>query len=80
MAMTSCSIKQAFYGFRWHLRVSWPGVITRVALAPANCSDKALAPRSAGRRQRLGLGGLQLLGSGSAAGAEGPRGGVAGPT
>ena len=37
-------IKQTFYGFRWHLRVSWPGVISEVALAPANVSDVAMAP------------------------------------
>ena len=37
-------LKQTFYGFRWHLRVSWPGVITEVVLAPANGSDKEMAP------------------------------------
>jgi hypothetical protein len=37
-------LRQTFYGFRWHLRVSWPGVITEVALAPANLSDKRMAP------------------------------------
>jgi len=36
-------IKQTFYGFRWHLRINWPGVITEVGLAPANVSDKAMA-------------------------------------
>jgi len=38
-------LKQTFYGFRWHLRVSWPGVITEVVVAPANCSEVAVAPQ-----------------------------------
>jgi hypothetical protein len=33
------SIKQTFYGFRFHVRVCWPGVITRILIAPANFSD-----------------------------------------
>ena len=37
-------LKQTFYGFRWHLRVSWPGVITEVVVAPGNCSEVAVAP------------------------------------
>ncbi len=36
--------RQTFYGFRLHLRITWPGVITAVDLAPANASDLALAP------------------------------------
>ncbi|MBI3461205.1 IS982 family transposase [Candidatus Acetothermia bacterium] len=32
-------IKQTFYGFRWHLRINWPGVITEVLIAPANLHD-----------------------------------------
>jgi hypothetical protein len=32
-------IKQTFYGFRWHLRVNWPGVITQVVITPANVHD-----------------------------------------
>jgi len=35
------SIKQTFYGFRFHVRVCWPGVITRVIIAPAGLSDIA---------------------------------------
>ena len=35
------SIKQTFYGFRFHVRVCWPGVITRVVIAPASLSDIA---------------------------------------
>lgn len=36
-------LKQTFYGFRWHLRVCWPGVIREVQLAPANISDLEMA-------------------------------------
>jgi len=36
--------RQTYYGFRLHLRVAWPGVITAVELAPANVSDLAAAP------------------------------------
>jgi len=35
------TIKQIFYGFRLHARVCWPGVVTRLVLAPANISDLA---------------------------------------
>ncbi len=35
------TIKQTFYGFRFHVRVCWPGVITRVVIAPAGLSDLA---------------------------------------
>ncbi len=33
-----------FFGFRLHLRVCWPGVITALELTPANASDIAAAP------------------------------------
>lgn len=36
--------RQTFYGFRIHVRLCWPGVITRVALAPANVSELAMVP------------------------------------
>ncbi len=36
--------RQTFYGFRLHLRITWPGVITAIDLAPANASDLAVAP------------------------------------
>ena len=36
---------QTYYGLRLHLRVSWPGVITAAALAPANEADRAVAPQ-----------------------------------
>jgi hypothetical protein len=33
-----------FYGLRVHLRVNWPGIVTAVSVAPANCSDLEVAP------------------------------------
>jgi DDE family transposase len=36
---------QTYYGLRLHLRVAWPGVITAATLAPANHSDRAVAPQ-----------------------------------
>jgi hypothetical protein len=36
--------RQTFYGFRLHLRLGWPGVITHVFLAPANEADGEMAP------------------------------------
>ena len=32
-------LKQTFYGFRVHVRVCWPGVITRLSVAPANAHE-----------------------------------------
>lgn len=32
------------YGFRDHVRVKWPGVITAISLAPANVHDRDLVP------------------------------------
>jgi Transposase DDE domain len=36
------TIKQTFYGFRLHVRVAWPGVITRFAVCAAEVSDLAV--------------------------------------
>ncbi len=36
--------RQTFDGFRLHLRLGWPGVITHAFLAPANEADGELAP------------------------------------
>lgn len=36
--------KATFYGFRDHLRISWPGVVTAISIAPANVHDTALIP------------------------------------
>lgn len=36
--------KATFYGFRDHLRVNWPGVVTAISVAPANVHDTAVVP------------------------------------
>ena len=36
--------RQTFYGFRLHAQLSWPGLFTRVFLAPANESDGEIVP------------------------------------
>ena len=35
--------RQTYYGFRAHLRLSWPGVITEIRLTPANVHDTVVA-------------------------------------
>jgi DDE family transposase len=40
-------LKQTFYGFRVHLRICWPGVITRFSLAPANAHELCVLPEIA---------------------------------
>ena len=37
-------LKQTFYGFRVHIRVCWPGLITRVSVAPANAHELCVLP------------------------------------
>lgn len=36
--------RQTFYGFRVHVRLTWPGLISRICLAPANVSELAAVP------------------------------------
>jgi hypothetical protein len=36
--------KATFSGFRDHLRICWPGVVTAVSVAPANVHDTAVVP------------------------------------
>jgi hypothetical protein len=36
--------RQTFYGFRVHAQLSWPGLLTRLFLAPANEADGEIAP------------------------------------
>ena len=36
--------KATFYGFRHHFRVSWPGVVAALQVAPANAHDLELVP------------------------------------
>jgi hypothetical protein len=40
-------LKQTFYGFRVHMRVCWPGVITRFSVAPANVHELCVLPEIA---------------------------------
>jgi Transposase DDE domain len=37
-------VRQTFYGLRVHVRLEWPGVMTRVCIAPANVSELAALP------------------------------------
>jgi Transposase DDE domain len=37
-------LRQTFYGFRVHVRVCWPGVITRFSVAPANAHELYVVP------------------------------------
>ncbi len=37
-------LKQTFYGFRVHVRICWPGVITRISVAPANAHELSVVP------------------------------------
>ena len=46
-------IRQTFYGFRLHVRLCWPGVISRIVLAPANVWESAVVPTLA--EDTLGL-------------------------
>jgi len=40
-------LKQTFYGFRVHVRVCWPGVITSISMAPANAHELSVLPELA---------------------------------
>ncbi len=42
-------LKQTFYGFRVHMRVCWPGVITRISVAPASAHELSVLPKLAER-------------------------------
>jgi hypothetical protein len=69
--------KQTFYGFRMHVRVCWPGLITRFSLAPANTHELSVMPElveftsgiivgdrnyhSPRAREQLALMGIELL-------------------
>jgi hypothetical protein len=37
-------LKQTFYGFRVHVRVCWPGLISRISVAPANAHELSVVP------------------------------------
>ena len=49
-------LKQTFYGFRVHARVCWPGVITRLSVAPANAHELSVLPELAERTSGLIVG------------------------
>ncbi len=38
-------LKQTFYGFRVHFRLCWPGVISRISVAPANAHELSVLPQ-----------------------------------
>ncbi len=40
-------LRQTFYGFRVHMRVCWPGLITRISVAPANTHELSVLPEIA---------------------------------
>ncbi len=40
-------LRQTFYGFRVHVRISWPGVITCFSVAPANAHELSVLPEIA---------------------------------
>ena len=46
-------VRQTFYGLRVHVRLEWPGVITRFCVAPANTHELAALPALA--EQTLGI-------------------------
>jgi hypothetical protein len=49
-------LKQTFYGFRVHMRVCWPGVITRISVAPANAHELGVLPELLERSRGVAVG------------------------
>jgi hypothetical protein len=49
-------LKQTFYGFRMHVRIAWPGVITRLCVAPANAHELSVVPELTERTSGLLVG------------------------
>jgi hypothetical protein len=50
-------LKQTFYGLRMHMRVCWPGLISRFSVAPANAHELSVLPElveSTGRGLAVG--------------------------
>ena len=50
------SAKATIYGFRLHARVCWPGVLTRLSVAPAGVADAALLEELTERTRGVCLG------------------------
>lgn len=48
--------KTTFYGFRYHLRACWPGVLADIDVAAANASDLAVAPEVVASAEGMVLG------------------------
>ena len=49
-------LKQTFYGFRVHMRVCWPGLITRLSIAPANAHELSVLPELVKTTRGLAVG------------------------
>jgi hypothetical protein len=49
-------LKQTFYGFRVHVRICWPGVITGLSVAPANAHELSVLPELTERTSGLLIG------------------------
>jgi hypothetical protein len=49
-------VRQTFYGFRIHVRLAWPGVITRFSLVPANVQELNVVYELVADRPGLTLG------------------------
>ena len=49
-------LKQTFYGFRVHVRVCWPGVISRLSVTPANVHELCVLPELADRTYGIVIG------------------------
>jgi hypothetical protein len=45
-------VRQTFYGFRLHVRLCWPGLISRIVVAPANVWEPAVVPVWDGKSSR----------------------------
>ena len=48
--------RQTFYGFRVHVHLSWPGLITRFTVAPANVHELSVVPQLAAGTRGLLIG------------------------
>ena len=49
-------LRQTFYGFRVHVRVCWPGLITRFSVAPANAHELSVVPELVEDTRRIAVG------------------------
>jgi len=49
-------LRQTFYGFRMHVRVCWPGVITSFSVAPANAHELYVVPELVESTRGLAVG------------------------